>query len=270
MRKSRVLRWSGYVAFAVVFAIACAFLSHWQFDRNEQRERANALIAANYDAPPVSLGDVIGTDNDFDESDEWQSVELTGSYVIDEQLYVRNRPRGGTSAFEVLVPFQTTDGRSLLIDRGWVGQTEDSRPELAPLPPTGEVTITARLRPDEAMPRAGKSAEPGQVPTISIPLVQDQSSVDLIPGVYALMATESPAPSERPNAIDRPVEDPGPHLSYAIQWILFAVMGFVFIFYMIRTETKHRAEDAADAAAEREKKRKRDRDASEEDALLDA
>ena len=44
------LRWGGYIAFAIVFAIACAYLSNWQFTRNESRERQLALIAANYDA----------------------------------------------------------------------------------------------------------------------------------------------------------------------------------------------------------------------------
>ena len=66
------------------------------------------------------------------------------------------------------------------------------------------------------------------------------------------MVSEDPAPATRPNALDAPTEDPGPHLSYAIQWILFALMGFIFIGYIIRTEIKVRREDAEDAAAEAE------------------
>ena len=49
-----------------------------------------------------------------------------------------------------------------------------------------------------------------------------------------------------PTPLNAPSEDPGPHLSYAIQWILFAIMGFVFIGYVIRTERRHRREDAED------------------------
>ena len=33
----RAGRWAIYVALAVAFAIACAFLSDWQFSRNEER-----------------------------------------------------------------------------------------------------------------------------------------------------------------------------------------------------------------------------------------
>jgi len=93
------------------------------------------------------------------------------------------------------------------------------------------------------------------------------------------MESEDPAPATRPQPLEEPSADPGPHLSYAIQWILFAIMGFVFIGYIIRTERAHRREEAEDAArGERAasrpdaaaKRRRRDRDAEAEDALVDS
>jgi flagellar biosynthesis/type III secretory pathway M-ring protein FliF/YscJ len=90
-----------------------------------------------------------------------------------------------------------------------------------------------------------------------------------------MMVSESPAPADQPTAVESPSEDPGPYLSYAVQWILFAVMGFIFIFYVIRTERTRRREDAEAAAAgetvvrEPARVRRRDRDAEAEDALLD-
>jgi hypothetical protein len=52
-------------------------------------------------------------------------------------------------------------------------------------------------------------------------------------------------------------------------------MGFVFIGYVIRSERKHRREEAEARAAGREPaaptpRRRRDRDAADEDAILDA
>jgi len=106
--------------------------------------------------------------------------------------------------------------------------------------------------------------------------VSEETGAALELSAYGLMVSESPAPSSRPTALASPSEDPGPHLSYAIQWILFAVMGFVFIGYVIRTERRHRREDAEDedgadaAPAPAAASRRRDRDAEDEDALLDA
>lgn len=271
-------RWTIYISLAVVFAIACAFLSNWQFSRNEERGRQLALVDANYDAAPVALEDVIPPGAALDPGDQWQPVELVGRYVSDDQVLVRNRPHGGTAAFEVLVPFELDDGRVLLIDRGWVPPGEDRpEPDAVPAAPEGQVTVVARLKPGEPAPSSGRSAPEGQVATINLPLVAAAISADTADALelsaYAIMASEDPAPSSAPQQLESPSADPGPHLSYAIQWILFAIMGFVFITYVIRTERKHRREDAedADAAATREAhSRRRDRDAEDEDALLDA
>jgi cytochrome oxidase assembly protein ShyY1 len=286
VNRRTALRWSGYVAVAVLFAVACGFLSHWQFDRMSHRDAQLALIEANYDAEPVPLADLVPPGDRFDPADQWHPVLLVGEYLTDQTLLARNRAHGGTSAFEVLVPFRIDDGRVLLIDRGWVPPGEDQpEPDAIPAPPAGEVTVVARLKPGEPLPGSGRSAPAGQVPTINLPLIAETVAAggDLQDDVYGLMVSEQPAPASAPQALESPSEDPGPHLSYAIQWILFAVMGFVFIWYMIRTERRHRREDAEEAAAaeaagtdagmssaRRAKGRRRDRDMEDEDALLDA
>ncbi len=298
------VRWTVYVLVAVVFAVTCAFLSNWQFSRNAERAGQLALVERNYDAEPVPLDAAIPSGGELDAGDEWLPVEVVGEYLPDEQLLVRNRAHGGTAAFEVLVPFRTESGRVLLINRGWVPPGSEQRlPDEVPEPPTGEVTVVARLRPSEPLPASGRSAEEGQVPTIHLPLVADlvdpAISGDLEQSAYGLMASETPAPTLRPQSVEAPSEDPGPHLSYAIQWILFAVMGFVFIGYIIHTERTRRREDADAGAAEGSatdaapapgrasdstvepeaattppsegrRRRKRDRDAEDEDAILDA
>jgi cytochrome oxidase assembly protein ShyY1 len=281
-----------YVAVAVVFAIACAFLSNWQFARNEERAAELALVEANYDRAPVDLAEVLAPGASLAEQDEWTPVRLEGRYLADAQVLVRARPHGGTSSFEVLVPFALDDGRVLVVDRGWVLPGEGDAPEAVPAPPEGPATVTVRLRPGEPLPSSGRSAPEGQVPTIHLPLVADMvatggaADIGVVEtGAYGLLVSEDPAPASAPAAIDPPSEDPGPHLSYAVQWILFAVMGFAFIAYVIVTERRVRREDAEDAAraaaegrpapapavaAHRRRIRPRDRDAEDEDALLDA
>ncbi|MCM3696469.1 SURF1 family cytochrome oxidase biogenesis protein [Microbacterium oleivorans] len=275
MNRETALRWSGYVAMAVVFAIACAFLSNWQFSRNAERDAELTLVADNYARQPVALADLIPLGQGFVPTDEWRPVEIRGQYLTDQTLLVRNRPHGGTSAFEVLVPFRADDGRVVLVNRGWV-PPGDNRPEpdAVPAPPTGEVTVTGRLQAGERPVREGRSAPEGQVATIDLALIAQMTGQtgEMLDSAYVLMAQETPAPAERPQALEDPSSDPGPYLSYAIQWILFAVMGFAFIWYMIRTEIRHRREDDRDGgrATSRRPPRRRDRDMEAEDELLDA
>jgi cytochrome oxidase assembly protein ShyY1 len=276
------VRWTSYIAVAIVFAIACGFLSNWQFTRNAGRAEQLALVARNYDAEPVALEAIIAPGDALGAADEWRPIALEGEYLVDEQLLVRNRPHGGTAAFEVLVPFRVDDGRVLLIDRGWVPPGEDQPlPDAIPAPPEGAVTVVARLRPSEQLPSSGRSAPEGLVPSINPELVaatiDPGVGADLELSAYGVMVSEDPAPATRPAAFAAPSEDPGPYLSYAIQWILFAIMGFVFIGYVIRTERRHRREDAEDRARgiepaprDRTPARRTDRDMEDEDSILDS
>jgi cytochrome oxidase assembly protein ShyY1 len=289
------VRWTAYIGIAVVFAIACAFLSHWQFSRNAERSRQLALVAANYDAAPVSLDALLPEGGTLDPADEWSPVTLSGTYLAEDQLLARNRAHGGTSAFEVLVPLRLDDGRIVIVDRGWVPPGDRVQtPQDVPVPPSGHVTVVARLQPGEQLPSSGRGAPAGQVPTINLPLIaetlgDDASRVET--SAYGLMVSEDPAPATAPQQLESPSDDPGPFLSYAVQWILFAVMGFVFIGYVIVTERRHRREEAEDAAAARaaaveaaanggepapapaprvrRSGRRRDADMQDEDALLD-
>ncbi|MFJ6679588.1 SURF1 family protein [Microbacterium sp. NPDC091382] len=274
MNRETALRWSGYVAMAVVFAIACAMLSNWQFSRNAERDAELALVTNNYSQAPVPFEQLL-PGGAFDPADEWRPVELTGRYLAGDGLLVRNRPHGGTSAFEVLVPFRTDDGRVVVIDRGWVRPGEDQpAPDRVPAPPSGDVTVVGRLQPGEPAAREGRSAADGQVPTIDLRLIARETGQtdSMVESAYVVMTQETPQPTERPNALEDPSADPGPYLSYAIQWILFAVMGFVFIWYMIRTEIRHRREDEEHGPRSRTPRnpRRRDRDMEAEDELLDA
>lgn len=273
---SPVLRWTAYIGIAIAFAVACAFLSHWQFSRNADRSAQLALVAANYDATPVPLSSAVTGLDDFDAGKEWHPVALHGTYLVDEQLVARNRPHGGTSAFEILTPLKLDDGRIVIVNRGWVPAADrGDGPAAVPAPPTGNVDVIVRLRPGEPLPSSGRSAPAGQVPTINLPLVAETTGAQTITAVYGSLVSETPAVSQMPTPLDPPSDDPGPFLSYAVQWILFAVMGFVFIWYVIRSERRHRREEAEgddpDAPASRHRlfERRDDRDMTDEDALLD-
>ncbi|UYO95687.1 SURF1 family protein [Microbacterium sp. M28] len=267
---SRFVRWSVYVLVAIGFAVACAFLSHWQFERSEARAAELELIDRNHDADPVPIDDLVGADGALDPQDEWRPVAVSGQYLADEQVLVRNRPHGGTSAFEVLVPFRADDGRIVVVDRGWVPPGEGDAPDAVPASPSGEVEVVVRLRPSEPLPSSGRGAPEGQVPTIHVPSIAERlTEEDTITAAYGQLVSETPA-TEPLGGFDRPTADPGMNLSYAIQWILFAIMGFVFIAYIIRTEiTKHREEVEGRPAAPN-RPRRRDADADAEDELLDA
>ncbi len=267
-------RWAGYLALVIAFAIACSALGAWQLARRAEAHAAVVKLDANYDSPPVPLGSLLPTLGSFEESQEWSPVELRGSYLSDAQLLVRTRPLGGNPGFEVLVPFRLEDGAVFVVDRGWVptGSAQDA-PDAVPAAPEGVVTVIARLKPGEpSLP--GRTAPEGQIATIELDDIAELLGQPTYTGAYGLMVTESPAALERPTPRPKPARDEGPHLSYAFQWFVFALLGFLGLGWAVRQEYRLvNAEDPAERerAAERERRRaeRMPTDAEIEDAILD-
>lgn len=262
-------RWLGYAALVVVFSTVCGLLAWWQFARNEEAQERVRQVVDNWDAAPAALDALLPTpDAAFDPADTWTPVELVGEYDVEHQLLVRGRPREGRPGFEVLVPFVLERGGVLIVDRGWVpvGETQATVPDFVPPAPDGPVTVVARLKTGEpSVP--GRSAPDGQVATIELPLIAATIGLDdVYTGAYGILDSEVPA-VETPALAKRPEPDPGPHLSYAVQWILFAVFAAVALIWAVRNERLARREGYV---AKPKRAGVGDADSAAEDALLDS
>ncbi len=253
-------RWLGYLALTVVFAIVASLFGMWQWDRRGQAVAAMEKVDANFDRAPVPLLSFLAESSRVTPDQEWTPVSLEGSYIGEEQVLVRTRPREGEVGFEVLVPFETA-GLRLIVNRGWIptGSSQDF-PDLVPLAPEGIVELVGRIKPSEPLLR-GRGAPPGQIATIHLPSLNAVTSAEIREDFYLALGQESPSTPGTPLPMPRPELDEGPHLSYTFQWYLFALMAFGGLGYMLRQEVRaQRGEDVS---------RKASRDDEEEDALLD-
>ena len=267
--------WVRYLVLAIVFALVCVGLCLWQLDRRNTALEELARIDNNYSADPVPLGDALPELDSFDIDQKWTPVTMTGTYLSADQLLVRNRPYNSGPGFEVLTPLLLADGSVFIVDRGGLptGLEQDS-PDEIPAAPAGEVTVTARLKPGEpTLP--GRSAPEGQIASIQLDDIAAIIDEPVYTGAYGLMATEDPAPAERPQASTKPARDEGPHLSYAFQWLVFALFGFLGLGYGLRQEYRRINEDDPDEMERAEARRVKDAarkrtDAEIEDELVDS
>jgi len=267
--------WVRYLVLAIVFALVCVGLCLWQLDRRNTALEELARIDNNYSADPVPLRDALPELDSFDIDQKWTPVTMTGTYLSADQLLVRNRPYNSGPGFEVLTPLLLADGSVFIVDRGGLptGLEQDS-PDEIPAAPAGEVTVTARLKPGEpTLP--GRSAPEGQIASIQLDDIAAMIDEPVYTGAYGLMATEDPAPAERPQASTKPARDEGPHLSYAFQWLVFALFGFLGLGYGLRQEYRRINEDDPDEMERAEARRVKDAarkrtDAEIEDALVDS
>jgi cytochrome oxidase assembly protein ShyY1 len=253
----RERRWAGFTLLAVAFVLLFVRLSFWQWSRLHDTKAANAVTRAHLAEKPVPYADLVAllpTHHDIDHELEWRAVSVTGRWDGEHQVLIRNRAsQDGAAGYEVVTPLVPASGPVLLVDRGWVpaGKTPEA-PDTPPVPQPGIVSVTARLQPTEP-DRPADGLPQGQLLSIATDAVARDVPYPLVPG-YAVLVDEQPAPpagaaGSVPQPLPGPVLDDGPgegHLSYAVQWLLFAGVAVGGWWVFLRREKDER--DAAAAA----------------------
>ncbi|MEE1783340.1 SURF1 family protein [Streptomyces sp. SP17BM10] len=237
-------------------------LGFWQLHRHEARVARNELIAKALTAKPEPFDSLSPAPGFAVPSDlTWRAVTATGQYDPAHEFVVRKRTdSNGTIGYFVVTPLKLSDGKgTVLVNRGWVAPG-DTATEYPPVPaaPSGDVTVTGRMRADETVKGSGgfvkdRAGLPDrQFNLINTEQQAKETGVPLLGGYLELTGT-TPAPAAQPALVPDPDHsDIGPHMAYAIQWWLFTSMIPVGVWILIRREAKDRAKQQAEpeAAAE--------------------
>lgn len=215
-------------------------LGLWQLRRLDERQDANAAIAARAAAP---VRTVLGPDEEPDEV-ERRRFRLEGRFDTQREILVRGRLRNGLPGYEVLTPLMLSETHAVVVNRGWIPQqVGDSwpRPELAP--PAGTTTVTGLARPSERS-ALKPSTGSGDVPVVSAVRLDELAALHgSAPYTLApvwLVAADGASTGELPAALPPPDLSDGPHLSYAMQWFLFSAIAAVGWVLLVRQSAKRR------------------------------
>jgi cytochrome oxidase assembly protein ShyY1 len=232
-------RWLGLLAVAVLVAASCLLLGRWQLHRYESKHERNAQVTANTHAPAARPGQLLRVGHGPADKDLWRRVRTLGRYDPDHTLLVRNRPYEGEVGFHVLVPLRTSAGPALLVDRGWVAAGENATvvPTVPRVPP-GEVAVTVRVRASEPPSTTGTPPR-GQVTRIDVSEIRKELPYPAYGG-YGELIREQPRPRSAPALLPLPDLNTGPHLAYAVQWVLFALMALGGYVVLARREAADR------------------------------
>lgn len=279
-------RWLGYYMLLAVFALACVLLSNWQFDRRVAAQAQMRMLANNYEQTPVPLAKALPDAHSFnDEQQKWLPFTATGSYV-GKPFLVRNRPGPSGTGSDIVQAFATTQGTVIFVNRGWVAVNAGNESELSweQLPTADseqQISLTARLRRTEPQ-LAGSAASATSAPSLNIDDMLQLSGLttqqQIATAAYAALIAESP---QQPHGQlpAKPELDEGPHLSYALQWIVFIAIAGTGIGYAARQEFKRfnrgsaqvaRMEAKANARKIQRRAKRGASDAEVEDELLDS
>lgn len=246
---------------ALAVSVAAIFLGKWQFHRYDVRADALHEYKLGQEVEPQPLADLIPPGSDeLPVHVQWREATLVGHFDPDSTTVLRNRSVDATPSWQYLTWFDTDDGRSMLINVGWVPLPgQDAEPEPIPYPTT-ESTITVIVRTWE-----DDDGRTGQGATRITPAQLPDAPQEPVPGygmlreictngdcADVLIGGQTPLPSL----------STGPHLSYAWQWFVLAAMSPLGAVIMIRREREEISERAT-----RPRRKRQLSDEEVEDAL---
>jgi len=250
-----------------IFVLACvvAFvnLGLWQLRRLDERKHDNAQIRAAEALAPTSIGGLLpdGADSSADEVDAvvYRTVDVTGTYSVDQQVLVQNRTNGGAPGYWVLTPLVQADGTAVVVNRGWIpfSYTVDG-PWTDFDPPTGTVTVRGMIQIPQVRPTSGLITGPRDaadgvlrsLARVDVPRLQQQVDEPLLP-VYVNLQAQQPAQAgPLPEPVPLPELSEGPHLNYAGQWFIFALLTIIVYPLLLRRHARRRVEGDPDEHSE--------------------
>lgn len=241
-------RWIAFHLLVVLGIVVMVNLAFWQLDRLEARRDFNDRVVARSELPPerveALVGDVADPTSSAVRDLEWRVATATGTYRPDEQFLVVNRSQNGRAGVNVVTPMTLPDGRALVVNRGFVPLGFDP-----PTAPSGRVAIDGLLRPSQER-RTGQLSDPAdgvltEVQRIDIERLSAQIAGDVLP-VYVDLLRSDPAEAVGfPEPVVRPDLSEGWHLSYAVQWFIFAASVAVGWVLAVRWSVTKRRRDAA-------------------------
>lgn len=237
-------KWLGFHLLVLALIVLMINLGIWQKHRLEDRREFNAEVRARSSEPIVPVEDVV--DDDTDPADvQWRTVTATGTYLADEQVVIVNRSQGGVTGVNVVAPLELDDGRLVLINRGFVPDTQP-----VPAPAAGVVEVTGRLRETQERSLGGLTEADGELTElfrIDIPRLAEQLPAPVLPVYVDLLAAE-PDQGVLPIPLPDPELSEGSHLSYMVQWWIFsACVAAGWVLAVRRSIGQHRTDVAAAA-----------------------
>lgn len=199
---------------ALLLMSAMVWLGLWQLHAYDDHQRADAQAALRQQAVPLDT--VFGPDAAFPSDGSGRPVEVSGTFLPADQIYVRDMT-GAPARFAVVTPLLTANGSAVLVVRG-------AQDRLGAPAPAGSVTVRGILEPS---PAGGSPVDAQRVTdALSVSSLVSAVTPDLYSG-YVLQRSSTSGGGNELSPVTPALPDPSRwsgirNLLYACQWWLFA------------------------------------------------
>ena len=195
-------------------------LGIWQVQRLAWKEGLIHNIEEAKAKPPIK--GLPQTKEEFEKL-AFQRVQLEGEYLNDKEFHLAARYNNGVLGYHVLTPFKTTDGRYVLLNRGWVPTDKKDPAKRKEGQIEGNVSVITMVRTDRDR---GYFTPKNQIDrniwfAKDVKEMGEFAHLDLAP--YALDVLYEKPPGGFPKPFDGNLKPRNDHFGYAITWFSIGI-----------------------------------------------
>jgi len=216
--------------FTVPAVLIMLGLGVWQLERLQWKEAQIAERTERTTAAAIALP---GPDADIGDA-EFRHVTLTGEFLHDKEMLLGARSLNDNTGYHVVTPFRLADGRTVLVDRGWIPLDRKAADKRA----AGNIAGQVRL--DGVIRLNGKQTwfVPDNRPDLNFFFWVDLPAMAKLAGQpntearFLVEAGPAKNPGSFPIGGQTRIDLPNDHLQYAITWFSLAIaLTVIYVLY---------------------------------------
>ena len=226
--------------FAIPGIIILLALGSWQVHRLMWKTELNEERRAQFQAEAVMLPTELGDADDF----AYRRVWLEGSFRHEAEMFLAARTFDRRVGYQIITPFERTDGSAVLVNRGWV-PLDNKEPETRL---GGQIEGTFRL--EGVVVPSGRVGwfTPDNEPENNIWFWTDTEALAAKAGIpppsFLVDAGPAPNPGGLPVGGQTKVELRSQHMQYIVIWYALAIgLAVIYAIYMRRGPREYGDED---------------------------
>lgn len=215
------LRTAAAAVLVIVVAAVCVRLGFWQLSRHAERRARNARIESRAQLPPVDINRVTVHD-----SLAFRMAVAEGEFDWQREIVEYGRSLRGVPGVVLAAPLVMDSRIAVIVERGWVPSPDARAVELPRYHESESAVVRGMLLPTESFRLIAGEGWPLETRAVDPEALQSRFPYVLVPLV--LRRTDAvPVEGGQLDPFPPPESGLGPHLSYAIQWFLFATIAIV-------------------------------------------
>ena len=217
------------ISFGLIGIVILVSLGNWQVRRLAWKQEILAEIDGRIAAAPIEIPTDVSEEND-----RFLSVRGEGR-ILDEELHVLASSKQTGAIYRVISPFEMSDGRRIMVDRGWIKPDQKDTPRVA---------MNAEIEGNLHWPQEIDSYTPENDVAGNIWFARDvpqmAEALNAAPILVVLSKTSETDPAVTPMPVTS-AGIPNDHLNYAVTWYGLALVWLVMtLYYLRRMRAKHK------------------------------